>query len=132
MALLEVKDLRVNFDTADGEVHAVRGLDFAIEPGDSLAIVGESGSGKTQAMLAILGLLAENGSATGQALFKGTDLMALSQQELNRFRGRDIAMIFQDPMTSLNPLLTIGRQLTWTDTSAPRSRPARWRASFSR
>ncbi len=111
MALLEVKDLHVRFDTPEGEVHAVRGLDFTLEPGEGLAIVGESGSGKSQAMLAIMGLLAENGSATGQALFKGDDLMAMDRHELNRHRGRDIAMIFQDPMTSLNPYLTIERQM---------------------
>ncbi len=111
MALLEVKDLHVRFDTPEGEVHAVRGLDFTLEPGEGLAIVGESGSGKSQAMLAIMGLLAENGSASGQALFKGDDLMAMDRHELNRHRGRDIAMIFQDPMTSLNPYLTIERQM---------------------
>ncbi len=109
--LLEVKDLQVRFDTPDGEVHAVRGLDFILEPGESLAIVGESGSGKTQAMIAVMGLLAENGSASGQALFRGEDLMAMKPHELNRHRGRDIAMIFQDPMTSLNPYLSIEQQL---------------------
>lgn len=110
--LLEVKDLHVRFETPDGEVHAVRGLDFTLEPGESLAIVGESGSGKTQAMMAVLGLLAENGRSSGQALFRGEDLMAMKPRELNRFRGRDIAMIFQDPMTSLNPYLNIEQQLS--------------------
>jgi oligopeptide transport system ATP-binding protein len=110
--LLEVKDLHVRFETPEGEVHAVRGLDFVLEPGESLAIVGESGSGKTQAMMAVLGLLAENGSATGQALFRGEDLMAMKPAALNRHRGKDIAMIFQDPMTSLNPYLTIEQQLS--------------------
>ncbi len=109
--LLEVTDLNVRFDTPDGEVHAVRGVNFTLEPGESLAIVGESGSGKTQAMLAILGLLAENGAATGSARFKGEDLMAMQRQELNRYRGRNVAMIFQDPMTSLNPYLSIERQM---------------------
>lgn len=111
MALLEIKGLDVRFDTPEGEVHAVRGVDFTLEPGEGLAIVGESGSGKSQAMLAILGLLAENGSASGQALFKGQDLLAMRPQELNRHRGRDIAMVFQDPMTSLNPYLSIERQM---------------------
>lgn len=112
MAMLEVRDLRVGFDTPDGEVQAVRGIDFQLEPGDSLAIVGESGSGKTQSMLAVMGLLAENGHASGQALFNGKDLMSMSAQHLNEYRGRDIAMIFQDPMTSLNPYLTIESQMT--------------------
>ncbi len=109
--LLEVNGLDVRFETPEGEVHAVRGLNFSLQPGETLAIVGESGSGKSQAMLAILGLLAENGAATGQARFKGEDLMAMTPQELNRHRGRDIAMIFQDPMTSLNPYLSIERQM---------------------
>ena len=111
MALLEVKDLRVSFEIPDGEVRAVRGIDFTVEPGDSIAIVGESGSGKTQSMLAILGLLAENGTASGQALFKGEDLMQMSAQELNRYRGKEVAMIFQDPMTALNPFLNIEKQM---------------------
>ncbi len=111
MALLEVRNLEVLFDTPEGEVPAVRGIDFDVEPGEGLAIVGESGSGKSQAMLAILGLLAENGRARGEARFRGEDLLAMSRQELNRHRGRDIAMIFQDPMTSLNPYLNIERQM---------------------
>ena len=111
MALLEVRNLEVLFDTPEGEVPAVRGIDFDLEPGEGLAIVGESGSGKSQAMLAILGLLAENGRASGEARFRGEDLLAMSRQELNRHRGRDIAMIFQDPMTSLNPYLNIERQM---------------------
>jgi len=112
MALLEVTDLRVEFATPEGTVRAVRGIDFQVEPGDALAIVGESGSGKTQSVLAMLGLLAENGTASGAARFKGTDLLQLSPHELNRFRGREIAMIFQDPMTSLNPYLNIEKQMT--------------------
>jgi oligopeptide transport system ATP-binding protein len=112
MALLEVKDLRVSFDTPDGQVYAVSGVGFSLEPGDALAIVGESGSGKTQSMLAILGLLAENGHATGVARFRGEDLMQMGAAELNQHRGRDIAMIFQDPMTSLNPYLTVESQMT--------------------
>jgi oligopeptide transport system ATP-binding protein len=111
MPLLEVRNLQVRFDTPEGEVPAVRGIDFDLEPGEGLAIVGESGSGKSQAMLAILGLLAENGRASGEARFRGEDLLAMSRQELNRHRGRDIAMIFQDPMTSLNPYLNIERQM---------------------
>ncbi len=112
MPLLEVKDLRVSFDTPEGEVHAVSGIDFNLEAGDALAIVGESGSGKTQSMLALMGLLAENGHASGAALFKGENLMEMDAQQLNRHRGSDIAMIFQDPMTSLNPYLSIEKQMT--------------------
>ena len=110
--LLQVRGLTVGFDTPEGEVHAVRGLDFDLQPGDALAIVGESGSGKTQSLMAVMGLLAENGHAEGQALFRGEDLLAMSPAELNRHRGADIAMIFQDPMTALNPYLTVRRQMT--------------------
>jgi oligopeptide transport system ATP-binding protein len=112
MALLEVKDLTVSFDTPDGQVHAVSGVEFTLEAGDALAIVGESGSGKTQSMMALMGLLAENGHASGQAMFKGENLMDMEAAELNRHRGKDIAMIFQDPMTSLNPYLSIEKQMT--------------------
>ena len=111
MALLEVKGLDVGFDTPDGEVHAVNNLDFSLEPGDALAIVGESGSGKTQTAMSMMGLLAENGHVSGQALFKGEDLLQMNTAELNRHRGREIAMIFQDPMTSLNPFLRIEKQM---------------------
>ena len=112
MALLEVKDLDVGFDTPEGEVHAVNQLNFSIEAGDTLALVGESGSGKTQSVMAILGLLAENGHMSGQALFKGKDLLQMSSSELNRHRGSEIAMIFQDPVTSLNPYLRLDKQMT--------------------
>jgi oligopeptide transport system ATP-binding protein len=111
MALLEVTGLQVKFDTPEGEVQAVNGLDFSVHAGESLAIVGESGAGKSQAVMAIMGLLAENGSATGKADFKGQDLMQMSRKELNKIRGCEIAMIFQDPMTSLNPFLTIEKQM---------------------
>ncbi len=109
--LLSVTALDVTFDTADGPVHAVRDLSFDVAHAETLGIVGESGSGKTQTVLAALGLLAPNGAATGRALFEGRDLLLLSESQLREIRGNRIAMIFQDPMTSLNPYLTIGRQM---------------------
>jgi oligopeptide transport system ATP-binding protein len=111
MALLEISGLEVEFDTPEGVVRAVNGLDISIGEGETLAIVGESGAGKSQAMMAIMGLLAENGRARGQAMFQGQDLMQMQAKELNAIRGRNIAMIFQDPMTSLNPYLTIEQQM---------------------
>lgn len=111
MPLLEVKNLEVRFATPDGDVEAVNGVDFSLETGETLGIVGESGSGKSQTAIAIMGLLAENGSASGQALFRGRDLLAMTATELNEIRGDNIAMIFQDPMTSLNPYMTIEQQM---------------------
>jgi oligopeptide transport system ATP-binding protein len=113
--LLEVEDLRVEFSTRRGIVHAVNGISFAINPGETLGIVGESGCGKSVTSLAILGLLAGNGRVrSGRALFEGRDLIKLKDRTLRGIRGREIAMIFQDPMTSLNPVLTIGRQIRET------------------
>ncbi len=112
MALLDVKGLEVEFDTPEGVVKAVNRLDFRVNEGETLGIVGESGAGKSQTMMAILGLLAENGRARGQAGFRGRDLMTMASRELNGIRGSKIAMIFQDPMTSLNPYLTIEKQMT--------------------
>jgi len=112
MNLLEVKDLAVQFATQDGTVYAVNGLNFALAKGETLGIVGESGSGKSQTVLALMGLLARNGRATGLALYHGQNLLTLPAPELNRIRGNRMAMIFQDPMTSLNPYLTVERQMT--------------------
>ena len=112
MALLEVRNLNVQFKTLDGVVTAVNGLSFDLERGQTLGIVGESGSGKSQTVLAMMGLLASNGSATGQALLEGQDLLRLPPKALNSIRGNRVAMIFQDPMTSLNPYLTVERQMT--------------------
>jgi oligopeptide transport system ATP-binding protein len=112
MVLLEVSDLRVGFDTREGVVQAVNGMNFELRQGETLAIVGESGAGKSQLVLSFMGLLAENGSVSGKALFRGKDLLQMKPRELNAVRGRHIAMIFQDPMTSLNPFLTIEKQMT--------------------
>jgi peptide/nickel transport system ATP-binding protein len=111
-ALLTVEDLQVRFRTARGLVHAVNGISFEIRPGETLGIVGESGCGKSVTSLALLGILARNGRVTGgRAMFGGRDLLQLDDAELRAIRGREIGMIFQDPMTSLNPVLTIGRQI---------------------
>ncbi|MDF2466481.1 MAG: oppD [Ramlibacter sp.] len=110
--LIEVEDLSVKFAMPDGEVTAVNGLSFGLERGQTFGIVGESGSGKSQSMLAMMGLLAINGRASGRALFNDEDLLSMPANLLNRIRGNRIAMIFQDPMTSLNPYLTVERQMT--------------------
>lgn len=109
--LLEIENLRVAFQTGDGEVNAVNGVSFGIDRGETLAIVGESGSGKSQTAFAAMGLLAKNGAATGKALYKGQNLLTLKQKQLNKFRSEEIAMIFQDPMTSLNPYIRISEQM---------------------
>jgi oligopeptide transport system ATP-binding protein len=114
-SLLDVQDLRVEFTTRRGVVHAVNGISFEISAGETLGIVGESGSGKSVTSLAILGLLAGNGRVrSGRAVFQGRDLLTQKDRALRKTRGREIAMIFQDPMTSLNPVLTIGRQIRET------------------
>jgi oligopeptide transport system ATP-binding protein len=110
--LLDIQNLHLSFSTDEGIVPAVRGVSLALEQGQSLAVVGESGAGKSQVFYALMGLLAKNANVSGSASFMGQDLLQLSQAELNKMRGRKIAMIFQDPMTALNPFLRIGVQLT--------------------
>ncbi len=110
--LLDVRDLSVSFRTEDGVVHAVDNLSFAIASGDVLGIVGESGSGKTVSMMAVMRLIRDpNAIIEGQVLYRGRDLMQISQKEMREVRGSEIAMIFQDPMTALTPVYTVGWQI---------------------
>jgi oligopeptide transport system ATP-binding protein len=111
MPLLEVKDLAIGFHMPGRDVQVVNGVNFALEQGETLAIVGESGSGKTQTAFAITGLLARNGYASGSVKFDGQELLGLKEHALNKVRAEQIAMIFQDPMTSLNPYIRIIDQL---------------------
>ncbi len=111
MAVLAVKDLSVSFRSRDGlPLHAVRGADFALEEGSVTCLVGESGCGKSLTARACLRLLPQGAEASGSVLFDGRDLLALPERELRRLRGSSLAMIFQEPMTALNPVLTVGRQ----------------------
>ncbi|MFX3673270.1 MAG: ABC transporter ATP-binding protein [Paenisporosarcina sp.] len=111
--ILEVKDLQLSFHTFAGEVKAIRGVDFNLLKGETLAIVGESGSGKSVTTKAIMRLLPESSSEfkSGEILFNGKDLTKLSDKQMQKIRGKDISMIFQDPMTSLNPTMPIGKQI---------------------
>ena len=110
--LLEVRDLRVRFATEAGPLTAVDGVSFSVEPGGALGIVGESGSGKTVSSLAVLGLVrGSNATVSGSVLFDGRELLTLSERELRRVRGNEIAMVFQDPLTSLHPLKRVGAQV---------------------
>ena len=112
MAILEVQDLMVDFRTAAGAVQAVRGISFSMEQGQTLAIVGESGSGKSVTSRAIMGILTENATVRqGQVLFDGQDLLKLNQRQLCSIRGNRIAMVFQDPLSSLDPVMRIGEQI---------------------
>ena len=115
MALLEIRNLSVDFPSGNGVLHAVDGVDLTLESGDVLGIVGESGSGKSVTMMALMGLVAFPGRVTADRLhFDGHDLMRLSQRQRSALTGKDLAMIFQDPTTSLNPCFTIGFQLAET------------------
>ncbi|MEO7938790.1 MAG: ABC transporter ATP-binding protein, partial [Burkholderiaceae bacterium] len=112
MALLEIRNLSVDFPSGNSVMHAVDGVDLTLDSGDVLGIVGESGSGKSVTMMALMGLVAYPGRVTADRLrFDGHDLMALSPRQRSALTGKDLAMIFQDPTTSLNPCFTIGFQL---------------------
>ena len=110
--LLEVRDLRVSFSTADGIVHAVDGISYTVESGKVLGIVGESGSGKSVSALTVMGLTRfQNAEVSGEVMFDGQDILLASDQEMRRIRGNEIAMIFQHPLSSLHPFYKVGRQL---------------------
>jgi oligopeptide transport system ATP-binding protein len=111
--LLDVRDLKVEFQTLEGTVHALNGVSFSVNPGQTLGIVGESGCGKSVSVLAVMRLIPQPPGkiVTGEVNFAGRNLLSLSGPEMQDVRGKDISMIFQDPMTSLNPVLTIGRQI---------------------
>jgi peptide/nickel transport system ATP-binding protein len=109
--LLEVSDLSVRFDSDEGRVHAVDRLSFTLEPGEVLGIVGESGCGKSVTVMSILRLLPPTATVAGSALFGGQDLLKVPSSRLRRVRGREISFVFQEPMTSLNPVFTTGRQI---------------------
>src|SRR5918998_3925904 len=109
--VLELRDIHVRFATPDGEVHAVKGVDIDVARGETVAVVGESGSGKSQAMMAAMGLLAQNGRATGSVRYRGEEILGLPTRALNRIRGARVTLIFQEPMTSLDPLYRVGDQI---------------------
>ena len=111
MALLDIRDLSVRFDTPDGTVNAVNGVTLSLDRGETLGIVGESGSGKSQLAFAIMGLLAKNGRATGSVRFEGEEILNAPPSVINPIRADRIAMVFQDPMTSLNPYMRVSDQM---------------------
>ena len=112
MALLEIENLQTHFRTPDGVNRAVDGVTFSVDAGKTVALVGESGCGKSVTAMSILRLIPEPpGKIAGSIRFQGRDLLALSDREMRQIRGNEISMIFQEPMTSLNPVLTIGRQI---------------------
>ena len=121
--LLEVSDLKVSFRTEDGVVKAVDGVSFTVSEGETLGIVGESGSGKSVTMMSVMRLITDpNARFEGDVFYKGRNLMALGQAELQAIRGSEIAMIFQDPMTSLNPVYRVGDQIVQIGRASCRER----------
>ena len=116
MALLEIEGLKTQFFTSAGTVRAVDGVNYNVEAGETVAVVGESGCGKSVTALSIMRLVADPPGkiVEGEIRFNGTDLISLDEEEMRKIRGRDIGMVFQEPMTSLNPVLSVGRQLTET------------------
>ena len=127
--LLSVQDLHTEFETRQGRVHAIDGVSFDVRPGETVGIVGESGSGKSTLLMAIAGLLANNARVRGRVGLNGVDLMKLDPSDLRRHRGKDLGVIFQDPMTSLNPVLTVGFQVAEAiRTHSPELRDATIRA----
>lgn len=111
MSILSIKNMNVRFQTPDGLVQAVSDLSYSVNKGETLGIVGESGSGKSQSVFALMGLTADNGRVSGEANFHGENLLTMSKKQLNHIRAEKIGMIFQDPMTSLNPFMKVGKQL---------------------
>ena len=109
--LLEIEDLNVSFPTSDGLVQAVRGVSFTLDSGSVLGVVGESGSGKSVTMMAVMGLLPKSAQISGSVRFRGQEMIGLSNRELRKYRGSQMGIIFQDPMTSLNPVFTVGHQI---------------------
>src|SRR5262245_48055595 len=110
--ILDVRNINTSFATPEGTVRAVNDVSFAIGSGETLGIVGESGSGKSQIFMSVMGLLAKNGRADGSVQIKGKEILNLPVEELNQIRGVNMSMICQDPMTSLNPYLSVKRQMT--------------------
>lgn len=130
---LQVRDLRISFHTSNGKVQAVRGIDFDLEKGETLAIVGESGSGKSVTSKAILGILAGNSIVeSGEIIYDGQDLLKISEEDFHKIRGDKISMIFQDPMSSLNPIVRIGKQLTEAMILKGKSRQRESKRNFNR
>ena len=129
---LHVKNLTISFRTSNGKVQAVRGIDFDLAKGETLAIVGESGSGKSVTSKAILGILAGNSIVEGgEIIYDGKDLLKIPEDEFHKIRGDKIAMIFQDPMSSLNPIIKIGKQLTEAMLLKGKARQKESRATFN-